>query len=106
MSPAPMLFEVARGAGSGTVSASTSMRLSCMPGTLGAGADGLCHGLPDPAMERDVLGAIGAHLEDRGGLRGERAVERLTQLRGILDADVAEAVERGGVREVEAVGRG
>src|SRR4029079_17868901 len=106
MSPAPTLFEGARGAGSGTVSTSTEMRPCCMPRHLGVGADGPGHRFPHAPVERDVLGAIGPHLEDRGDLRGERAVERLAQLRRALDADVAEAVERGGVGEVEAVGRG
>ncbi len=54
-------------------------------------------------MQPDVLGAFGPHLEDRGRLRGERAVERGAERLGIRGTFEAEPVERGGVREVEAV---
>ena len=43
---------------------------------------------------------------DRRALGGERAAERRAEVLGVVDALVAAAVERGGVREVEAVRRG
>src|SRR5215207_4090197 len=104
MSPAPMPLDVVRGSGPAGA-AGTSMRLSCMAGTLGRGADGLRHGGPHGAMDAHVLGAIRADLEEGDAVRGERAVERRAERLGVGDALVLAAVERGGVGEVKAVGR-
>src|SRR3954451_6516207 len=101
MSPAPIPLEVARGAAPGA--AGTSIRLSCIPRTLGRPADGLGDRLPHPPVEADVVGAVRTHLEDRAAARGERAVERGTERLGVGDALEAAAVERGGMGEVESV---
>src|SRR3954470_10925491 len=92
MSPAPIPLEVARGAGAG--SAGTSIRLSCIRGTLGAVADGSRHRLPDAPVQAHVLGPVRTHLEERATLGGERAVERVAQRLGVADALEGTAVER------------
>src|SRR3954453_2809836 len=81
MSPAPIPLDVARGAGAGA--AATSIRLSCIPRTLGGAADGLAHRLPHPPVQAHVLGTFGPHLEDRAAVGGERPVERCAERVGI-----------------------
>src|SRR4051794_41849254 len=73
MSPAPIPLEVARGAGDGA--AGTSIRLSCIPRTLGRPADGLGDRLPHPPVQADVFGAVRPDLEDRAAVAPEGAGE-------------------------------
>src|SRR4051794_33068457 len=104
MSPAPIPLEVARGAGAGA--AGTSIRLSCIPRTLGGAADGLGHRLPHAPVQADVLRPVRTHLEDRAAVAGQCAVEAGTQRLGVGHALEGAPVERRGVCEVEAVRRG
>src|SRR5829696_2368469 len=74
MSPAPMPLDVVRGPGAGATG--TSMRLSCMPGTLGPGTDGLGDGRPHGPVDGDVLRPIRADLDEGDAVAGQGAVER------------------------------
>src|SRR3954469_22701787 len=86
MSPVPIPLAVVRGTA----------------GALGGGSAG-----PPPLpMEPDVLLAVGADAHDRGAVGGERARQGGAEALDVLGALPAAAVERGGVGEVQAVGRG
>src|SRR5215210_2165370 len=106
MSPAPMPLDVARGGAAGAASGEGSIRLSCIPRTLDGVADGRGDGLPHAPVQADVRGAVRTYLEDRAAVPGERPVERGAEGLGVGDALERAAVERRGMREVEAVGSG
>ena len=73
------------------------------PGTLDGGPDGL----PHRAVQRDVLRAVGAHVDQRRAVGARaRASSAARNGSGAATRSCAQPVERGGVGEVDPVRRG